>query len=358
MTTAAARDRRIGAMLMIASAFTWAAGTVASKHILDSTGAPPSSVLVVQLLGSIVFLGAACLATRHPTRGAWRSGWVGLLEPGITYQLALAGLSLTSAASASVLGSLEPAIVPLIAWLLFRQRPRPALMVVVAGATIGSTMVSFSTSGDGRSLVGDLLVVLSVIAAACYVVLADRYVEQVRPLPAALTQQLWALGIVIPAAAITLGVTGTPAWQGGTEAIALAAVTGVLNYALPFWLYLSALTRLPVTSAAAYLTLIPVFGVVLAVVLLGESVTAIQGLGAAMVVVSLAIGSRIDRPNGPAELNDAAQAFGRVETSGARAAVLLSASTSTGTTPGPTPRRHGDPADGQSPHPCRRSRRR
>lgn len=291
-----ARDRRVGAALMIASALAWAAGTVASKHTLVSTDAPSSSVLVIQLLASIAVLGLACIAAGMPTRPAWRSGWVGVLEPGITYQLTLAGLSLTSAASASVLGSLEPAIVPLIAWMLFRQRPRPTLVVVIAGATIGSTMVSFSASGDGRSIAGDLLIVLSVVAAACYVVLADRYVEQVRPLPAALAQQLWALGVVVPVAVVTLAVTGGPAWEGGADMIALAAGAGILNYAIPFWLYLTALTRMPVASAAAFLTLIPVFGVVLAVVLLGEPATGLQWLGAAVVVASLALGTRLDRP--------------------------------------------------------------
>jgi drug/metabolite transporter (DMT)-like permease len=295
--SSAVHDRRIGVVLMIASAFTWAAGTIASKRVLESTESPASVVLVVQLLASIAVLGAICLFAGGPTRSAWRSGWVGVLEPGIAYQLALAGLSLTSAASASVLGSLEPAIVPLIAWLLFRQRPRPALVVVVAGASLGSTLVSLSSSAGGRSLVGDFLIVLSVVAAAGYVVLADRHVERVRPLPAAFTQQLWALGVVVPVAAVTLAMTGGPVWSGDFTVFLLAGAAGVLNYALPFWLYLTALTKLPVTSAAAYLTLIPVFGVVLAVVVLGESVTAMQGLGAVIVIASLAIGTKIDRPD-------------------------------------------------------------
>ena len=78
------------------------------------------------------------------------------------------------------------------------------------------------------------------------------------------------------------------------DALLWAAGSGVLGYAVPFWLYLSALTRMPVARAATYLTLIPVFGVVLSVVLLGETMTGVQALGAVVVVASLALGTRLD----------------------------------------------------------------
>lgn len=285
-----------GALLMVASAFTWAAGTVATKHALDLTAAAPSVVLVVQLIASVAALAVACAVAGAWPRRTWRRGWVGLLEPGVTYQLSLAGLSLTSAASASVLGSLEPALVPIVAWLLFRTRPGARVVAVVVGATVGSALVSFSASADGRSLAGDALIVAGVVTAACYVVLADRHVAGVNPLPAALTQQVWALGLVVPCSAVTVALTSQPIWANTSVwPFAVTALSGVLNYALPFWLYLTALTRLPVSQAATYLALIPVFGVALAVILLGEPVTVMQCIGAVIVVASLQGGPRRSR---------------------------------------------------------------
>lgn len=275
---------------MVASAATWAAGLVLTKVALDVTAAAPGSVLVVQLVASVGVLAAACAVTGAGLGGAWRHGWVGLIEPGIAYQLALAGLALTSAANASVLGSLEPVMVPLIAWVLLRERPRPRLLVVIAGATVGSALVSFSAGSGGGSWAGDGLVVASVAAAALYVVVASRQVATVAPLPAALTQQVWALGLVV---ACHLLLAGPLFWPSATPGqLLLVGAAGILNYALPFWLYLTALTRMPVARAATYLTLIPVFGVLGAVLVLGEQVTWLDLVGGALVVGCLAADAR------------------------------------------------------------------
>jgi drug/metabolite transporter (DMT)-like permease len=279
-----------GPLLMVASAATWAAGLVLTKVALDVTAAAPGSVLVVQLVASVCALAAASAFTGASLGGAWRHGWVGLLEPGIAYQFALAGLALTSAANASVLGSLEPVMVPLIAWALLRERPHPRLLVVIAGATVGSALVSFSADGGGGAWAGDGLIVASVVAAALYVVVASKQVTTVEPLPAALTQQVWALGFVI---ACQVALAGPLLWPSATPAhLLLAATAGILNYALPFWLYLTALTRLPVARAATYLTLIPVFGVLGAVLVLGERVTWLDLVGGALVVGSLVLDAR------------------------------------------------------------------
>jgi drug/metabolite transporter (DMT)-like permease len=119
----------------------------------------------------------------------------------------------------------------------------------------------------------------------------------VRPLPAALTQQTWALGFVVLSGVALSGGTFWP--DMSAAGMALAAASGVLNYALPFWLYLSALTRMPVARAATYLTLIPVFGVLGSVVVLGERLTWLDLLGGALVVGALLVdaiaGARADR---------------------------------------------------------------
>lgn len=282
------RGARAGPLLMVASALSWAAGLVVTKLVLDRVQAPSASVLVVQLGASVAVLAVAAAATRTTARGAWAKGWVGLLEPGLAYYLALAGLALTSASNASILGSLEPVLVPIVVLLLFRQRPSGRLAVVIVAATAGSVLVSFSGSADGADWRGDLLIVASVVAAALYVVLASSQVVDVPPVAAALAQQVWALVLVMVMAGATIVSNGGAWWPDLTPTdLALAAGSGVLNYALPFWLYLRALTTMPVARAAAYLTLIPPFGIALAALILGESVTGFHVVGGALVVAAL-----------------------------------------------------------------------
>ncbi len=62
-----------------------------------------------------------------------------------------------------------------------------------------------------------------------------------------------------------------------------------------------ALTRIPLHAAAIYLCLIPVFGVIFAVVILGEELSAIQVVGALIVVVSLALAAVLPSSRGDSE---------------------------------------------------------
>jgi drug/metabolite transporter (DMT)-like permease len=278
---------------MIGSAAAWALGLVASKAALQRTAGAPVMVLAGQLTASVLALVLACVARRLPVRGALRDGWSGLLEPGLAYQLSLGGLALTSAASATVIASMEPVIVPVLAWMVLRTKPGARLVATSVAATVGAVIVSVAGANtEGQSVLGDALILASVVAAATYVVVSAAAVGRHQPLSLALAQQLWALALTVAVAAIYLAGGGAPGehWSLGSGLV--LAASGILNYALPFGLYLAALTRIDVAQAAQYLTLIPVFGVVGAVAFLGESVSAGALAGTVLIVASLTVATR------------------------------------------------------------------
>lgn len=159
MNQVAARRRRarVGAVLMITSAAFWAGGTVLSKAVLDETPTDPLPLLTVQLTASVATLATAAAATRRSTRGAWRVGWTGLLEPGAAYSLGIVGLALTSATNATVLGSLEPMIVPFLTWLVLRHRLRFVQLGPIVVATTGAMVVAASGTAGGSDIRPDLL---------------------------------------------------------------------------------------------------------------------------------------------------------------------------------------------------------
>jgi drug/metabolite transporter (DMT)-like permease len=283
---APARRALIGSMLMLGSAATWAMGMIASKAVLDATKASSLTLLTVQLAASVAALGIVVAARRLPLSGAWRAGWPGLLEPGLAYQLSLAGLAVTSASNATVLASLEPVVIPVIGFAIFRSRPGLAQIPMIIAATIGAVLVSWDGSATGSRLAGDLLVFASVVAAAMYVVISHRHVDSHEPVALAFVQQAWAMGLTCAIVAVAM-LVGDPPWPATAGGILAAAGSGLCNYAVPFVLYLTALRHLSLSSAASYLCLIPVFGLVGAVVLLGETVTALQIGGSAIVVVAL-----------------------------------------------------------------------
>lgn len=281
-----------GSLLMVASAAAWGLGTVMSKHSLDLL--PPMPLLAVQLSASSAVL---WLLTRlrypHAIR-SWRDirvGWTGMLEPGLAYALSITGLVMASASSASLIFATEPIFIILISVIFLREKVRPLVWLTVTVVVLGTVLVSGDDSGAGsQNLLGDLLLILSTASAALYVIFSRRSVETRAPMPVAAVQQTFGLGLVLvllpffassySGFAFAEVAVGTWAW---------AMLTGVVQYALAFFLYLTALRDLRASQAALYLTLIPVFGVGGAVVFLGETMTVIQLVGAGLIIGALIV---------------------------------------------------------------------
>jgi drug/metabolite transporter (DMT)-like permease len=96
-----------------------------------------------------------------------------------------------------------------------------------------------------------------------------------------------AIALLVLAAALLTGFERSPQ-APGVEMLALAVASGLVQYALAFWLYLVGLRRLHVGMAGLFLTLTPVFGMVGGMVFLGESATALQLAGAALILAAVA----------------------------------------------------------------------
>ena len=200
---------------------------------------------------------------------------------------------MTAATHAAVIGALEPTFVALGSWLVLRRRMRAGDAALMSLALAGALLVVVGTSGagTGASGSGDALLVVSVVCAAGYVMLSSRGAGTVAALVATLTQQVWAMLVVVPVLAASVVVAGLgPLPVGRAWLLVLAA--GTLSYLVPFALYLTALESLPATLAAQYLALIPLCGLVGAAVVLGERLPATALAGGAVVVVALFLLSR------------------------------------------------------------------
>ena len=294
--------RARGPLAMVAATASWGVGTAVNKLTLERVQLRPMTQQAIELAASVGVL-AALVGVRRRVRRcpqaptdmtrAWRRGWPGLLEPGASYVLGLLGLSMTAATHAAVIGALEPTFVALGSWLVFRRRMRAGDAALMSLALAGALLVILSTSGvgSGASDGGDALLVVSVACAAGYVMLSARGVGTVPPLVATLTQQVWAMLVVVPVLAASIGIVGLGPMPAG-RAWLLVLAAGILSYLVPFALYLTALESLPATMAAQYLALIPLCGLAGAAILLGERLTVTALAGGAVVVVALFLLSR------------------------------------------------------------------
>jgi drug/metabolite transporter (DMT)-like permease len=290
MTTLAPTSTRayriaVGAMLL--SATCWGLGTVMSKGVLERM--PPITLLVTQLCASVAFLWIA-VAVRGIPEGLWhpsrlKLGLTGVLEPGIAYIFGVIGLTRTSASSASLLAALEPVIVLLLAALFLRECPTRRAILLMIAAFVGVILVTGVGESAGQTLMGDAIYFLGVISAALYVVMSRKSVQALDPFPLAALQQTAGLCAVLCVFPL--------AWAAGegnqSDSIApdvwmLAILSGVVQFALPFSFYLTALKTLTAARAAIFLTLTPVIGVGAAAIFLGETLTGVQIVGAALII--------------------------------------------------------------------------
>ncbi len=216
---------------MVGSAACWGFGTVISKGALSYV--PPFTLLVVQLAASVAFLWTAIVVTgqRAPLdAGAVAPRWEASLNPDFRTPSGRLASSLP-----------EPLLVILIAWTMFRVRPRLATIMAIGVAVPGVVLVTTNgADGAQNSLLGDALVVLGVVFASVYVVLSSRIPTKVAALPIAALQQSvgLAFAVLLMTVVFASGIE-RPDFASVSPTIWLLAIgAGVLQYAIAFWLYL------------------------------------------------------------------------------------------------------------------------
>lgn len=282
------RPMLLATLAMIGSAASWGAGTVMSKAVIRDI--PPVTLLVIQLTASVIVLWLGTLLGRIPfTRRDIRHGWTGILEPGLAYLIGLIGIQFTTASNATLINALEPFLVLVLAFFLFRQRVTRLMMMLMAISVIGVILVSATPAeAAGNTLLGDGLELLATFCAAFYVVLSSQSVAHLHPLPLAALQQTIGLCVALMALPLALALGEAHGLNALTvQVIAFAMLSGVIQYSAAFVLYLTALKSFSAPEAAQYLTLIPVFGMAGAMMFLGETLTLAQLVGAGLIIGTL-----------------------------------------------------------------------
>ena len=298
------------AQLFVAAAL-WGGATTGTKYALRGFG--PVTLLAVELVAAAVALSAADRIRRRRPRAvvgtvpSWRlAATLGLLEPATAYLGETIGLQRTSAANAAVILGLESCFVVLLAGVFLRERvDRPLAFAVIAGfAGLALLEGTGWLSGPGF---GDLLVVCGTFSAAVYVIVARRMDETIDALLLTARQFGVAAAVLVPLAMWTWarGAERLPTHVGAAYWTA-ALFVGIAGYGLSFVLYNTAIVSVEAGPSAVVINLIPTFGLISAVVVLGERLGAHQVGGAALLTASVAIFGWMHLRQSPPPLEDLA----------------------------------------------------
>ena len=270
-----------GIACALAAAALFGASTPLAKRLVGDID--PLILAGLLYLGSGVGLGVLLcvrrLTTRRPFELALPAGtewiWLGgaIVAGGIFAPVLLMyGLTMTSAASASLLLNLEAVLTALVAWFVFRENFDRRIAVGMACIVAGGILLSWSPEVRGPDR-GALLV-----SAACAAWAIDNN----------LTRRVAAADAVVLAGLkglIAGGTTLAYALAVGHELPPLALVPGValvgfLGYGVSLVLFVLALRHLGTARTGAYFSVAPFFGAALALLLEHDAVN-VQLAGAA-----------------------------------------------------------------------------
>jgi O-acetylserine/cysteine efflux transporter len=281
-------------LALVLAAALWGGAVTGTKYALRVFD--PTALLSVELIAASGALWAVLLIRGYrPPRTWWLPVLLGLLEPALAYLGDTSGLSRTSAVDGSILSGLEPALVVVLAVLLLGEIvTRPAILAVALA--LGG-LVALAGAGPSHSAsLGDLYVAAGTLSASLYTIVAKRFDDGTDPLTLT-TLQFSAASIV---ALLVAFLRRSSSHHHSLAAVPprywLAAIgVGVGGFAVSFLLYNAVITQVDAGWAAVVLNLVPVFGLLGAVVFLREKPTAAASIGATLIGASVAYFAISDR---------------------------------------------------------------
>lgn len=204
------------------------------------------------------------------------------------------GIALTTATNSALILATTPVFIVFFGAVLKVEKITSR---IVQGVILSFTGVVMIILGSGKpltitdqSLIGDLLIIANPICWSIYTVLSKPMLREYSPLK--LTAVTMALGTV-PLVLVSIPSLSTENWAAiSTNAWLSLAFSAVFAIAIGYTLWYTGVSRIGSARTALYDNLVTVFAVASAWVLLSESMTAIQIIGAFLVFVSLYVARR------------------------------------------------------------------
>jgi drug/metabolite transporter (DMT)-like permease len=301
-TTAAQRPSALAALAARPRAMAVAGAlTIAFSAILvKQSGASPSTAAIFRCAYALPVLGA--LAWREDRRfgpRSWRDHGVAAVA-GVFFAADLIfwhhAIEDVGAGLATVLGNLQVAFVPLLAWLLLRERPAGRVLATLPLVLSGIVLISGALEGGAYGDDPTKGVIFGAATGLTYggfiLILRSGSADLRRPAGPLFDATLVA-AVVATLAGIVVGDGDlVPAWPAHAWLVTLALTSQVVG-----WLLISAsLPRLPAALTSLLLTIQPVGSVILGAIIFGEAPSALQLLGVAAILSGLVLVARVRPP--------------------------------------------------------------
>jgi len=271
----------------------WGGTFVAGRYLAGSLSPLFAASLRFALasLALLLFMGLARIPLARPSGRQWlQLGLLGFFGIYVYNLCFFYGLQYIHASRASLIVALNPAVIGLASWLLFKERLSASRVVGILLCLGGAGLVI--VSGDqsvftGGAWLGDLLLLGCVLGWGVYSLFSRGLNQALGPLHTVTysvvlgTLMLW----------LTCAVRGEVQWQvlaqlPPGQVISLLYL-GVLGSALAYIWYYDGIRRIGATRSGAFIALNPLTAVILGALLLGEPMTGAMYLGGAVILLGI-----------------------------------------------------------------------
>ncbi len=259
-------------------------GTLAPfvRNIAVSSGelALYRAVLAALLIGTYLLV----TKQRIPVKQLGRDLWLLLasgMAMGLNWVLLFQAYQYTTVSVATLSYYFAPVIVTLVSPVLFRERLTGKQLLCFAMSTLGLVLITGIGSLEGSTHLLGIAFGLGAAVFYATVMLLNKFIKQVGGIHRTFLQFLAAIVILVPYVLCTDGIT-----LGGLDSFGWVnlLIVGLVHTGITYCMYFSALKELPGQKAAILSYIDPLVAVAISVIILHEPMTALQAVGAALIL--------------------------------------------------------------------------
>jgi len=281
----------IGVFLIIVSGISFGAAAIFARFAYEA-GTNPITLLFLRFGIASICMIFIILVRKNPLPrgriliGLVLMGALGYVGQSFCY---FTGLTLASAGLVALLLYLYPAIVTVIS-VIFLKEPVSKLKITALVLALAGTVLTIGPAGGGQPL-GIILSLGAAFIYSIYILVGSKIVKQGTAIQSSTV-------IIISAAVVYGGLLSAqgPAFpvtlSGWISVIALALISTVLAVVT----FLAGLERVGPMNASTLSTIEPVVTVVLASLILGETITPLRILGGMMILLAVIFLARGELP--------------------------------------------------------------
>lgn len=271
-------------------------GTFVAGRFLSGSLSPLFAASLRFLLASIallLFVWLARVPLLRPSLRQWLQlallGFFGIFFYNLCF---FYGLHYINASRASLIVALNPAVIGLASWVLFKERLSRAKVVGIVICIAGAGVVIVSRNpqllaANADAWIGDLLIFGCVLSWGIYSLFSRELNQALGPV------QTVTYSILVG----TTMLWTTSAWRGELSVDALVSLgpqqwlslmyLGVLGSALAYIGYYDGIRKIGATRSGVFIALNPLTAVILGALLLGEQLTLTMCLGGGVILAGI-----------------------------------------------------------------------